>query len=131
MKNEIQLAQCILATVCTVGLMNVPAYGAKPQQTLREQGTIENIDTQAGKLTVKHARTHAAEVFTWNQDTRFLERRHLIGKSKAVQPSDLSDGQRVDIQYEKQGDNLVARKVVVTRSHNAAAHPSGAAQSQS
>jgi hypothetical protein len=123
MKMEIHLTRLILPAVCAVGLMGVPAFATMPQRTMRERGTIDSIDTQTGQLTVKDARTHSAEVFNWDQNTRFLERHHRMGRSKPVQPSDLTQGERVAIRYEKEGDSLLARKVVVTRTHHAAVNP--------
>jgi len=111
----------LLATLCAAGVTGTTTLATTPHHALSEQGLIERIDMKNSQLTVKDAHKSARQVFTWNQDTQFLEREHRLGKAKTAMPAELKAGERAFIRYEKDGDHLIARKIVITREPHAAA----------
>jgi Cu/Ag efflux protein CusF len=123
MKSIIHSTKSLLAVLGAASLMGSTAFAANPHRTLRERGMIESVDTEGMKLTVKDARSHEPQVFVWNGQTKFLERHHLLGKSRTVTAEELKQGDRVSICYEKTDDQPVAKMIVITAEHQAAARP--------
>jgi len=131
MKSQSHLTKVILTALCAGGLLGVTAFAAGSPRSQRERGMIESIDAKASKLTLREAHNHATQVFTWNRDTKFLQHVRLLAKPKTIEATDLKPGEQVSVFYETQGDQWLARKIVVTRDDQAAAHPKGADPSQS
>lgn len=131
MKSQSHLPKVILTALCAGGLLGATAFAADSPRSQHEQGTIESIDTKVSKLTLREAHNHATQVFTWNKDTKFLQHAKQLAKPKAIEAADLKAGEHVSVFYAKQGDQWLARKIVVTRDDQAAARPKGTAHSQS
>jgi hypothetical protein len=121
MKSRTYLTKIVWTCLLAVGLTGVTAFAKDPNRTMEDHGTVANVNTQDNTLTITEAKSHQAQMFTWNQDTRFLERDHMLGKSKTVSAEELKQGEPVKIRYQKENDQLVAKVIVISHSNKAAA----------
>jgi len=120
MKKRIQPTKLILTALCAAGLVGTSGQGAESKPASHERGKIESVDATASTLTVKDAHSNATHVFTWNENTLFQQREHLAGKSQTVTASNLKPGEHVNIEYYKDGEHPVARKITISRENHAA-----------
>ncbi len=86
---------------------SAPSATAKsaPAKMEKFSGTIEKIDQAAKEIVVKKGSQE--KTFSCGDQTKFMQ-----GK-KELAFSDLKTGERVSVQYTKQGDKLTAEKVFV------------------
>jgi nitrous oxide reductase len=131
MRKQIHPSKFLLTALCAFCLGGVSVFADNTHRLQRERGSIESIDAKDNKLTVREAHNHSTQVFSWNQDTKFLEHERLLSKPKAIAATDLKPGEHVSIFYEKEENQWLARKIVVTRDDQAATHHKGAKHSQS
>ncbi len=108
-----------LATLCAATWMGASASAANPDRLLNERATINGIDPQAKTLTVTDRKSHAAQVFVWNDSTKFLEKDHRLSKAHPVSANDLKPGERVYIRYQNEQNQMLARSVVIMPEHHA------------
>ena len=120
MRKRLQPTKLLLVALCATGLVGVTARGAEFKLASHERGKIESVDTTAKTLTVEKAHSKDTDVFTWNENTAFQQREHLLGKPQTVTATDLKPGEHVNIEYYKEGDHLVARKITISRENHAA-----------
>ena len=121
MKIKIRLTKIVSTSVLAAGLMGVPAFARNPNRTLGDRGTIESVNAQEQMLMIKETKSKQPQVFSWNQDTRFVERDHLWSKSKPAMADQLRAGEPVKVRYQKENDQLVAKTIVVSPAKKAAA----------
>jgi hypothetical protein len=122
MKSIIHSTKKVFPVLVTASLMGSTAFAANPHHALLERGTIESVNAKEMKLTVTDKGSHQPEVFAWTDQTKFLERHHLFGKSKPATADDLKQGEQVRIHYEKENGLSVAKTVVITSETSAPAH---------
>src|SRR5262245_36823452 len=91
MKSQWNFSLLILATLCAAGL--TARTLAAEQKSLRERGTIENVDAKASRLTLREAHNHTAQLFQWDQNTKFFEHAKMLEKPKAITAGDLKPGE--------------------------------------
>jgi hypothetical protein len=120
MRKRIQPTRLLLVALCATGLAGVTARGAEFKLASHERGKIESVDTTGKTLTVAKAHSKNTEVFTWNDNTAFQQREHLLGKSLTVTATDLKPSEHVNIEYYKEGDHLVAKKITLSHENHAA-----------
>ncbi len=83
---------------------SAPAKSA-PAKMDKFRGTIEKIDPAAKEIVVKKGKEE--KTFSFGDQTKFMQ-----GK-KELAFSDLKKGERVFVQFKKEGDKLTAEKVSV------------------
>ncbi len=83
---------------------SAPAKNA-PAKMDRFRGTIEKIDPATKEIVVKKGNDE--KTFSFGDQTKFMQ-----GK-KELAFSDLKKGERVSVQFKKEGDKLTAEKVSV------------------
>jgi hypothetical protein len=120
MKNKI-LTRIASTSLLAVGLLSVTAFSRNPDRVMADRGTIASINSDSKVLTIIEAKSHRPQMFSWNQDTRFLERDHLWNRSKPIMAEQLRSGEPVKVRYQKQNDQLVAKSVVISHAKKAAA----------
>ena len=127
MKTMIHSPKVILATCA--GVVGTTAF-ANPLGIQSERGRIESIDTQAKTMTVTNQHSESAQIFVWNDTTKFLEKRHPLSKSHFVTAADLKAGEEVRIHFQKENDRMVAETVVITPEHHSAPAKESSADNQ-
>ena len=120
MKSSIRATKLLLAALGGAGLLGASARGAEARFASHERGKIESVDPAANTLSIQKAHSNATDVFTWNAETAFAQREHLLGKAQTVTAGDLKPGEHVNIEYYKEGDHLVARKITISHENHAA-----------
>ncbi len=125
------LKMLVLGGVCAGTLATNTASAALPFMNHHERGTIENIDPQSNKLTVLDAHKAYTKVYSWDQDTKFVEHKKLLSRSKIIDAADVKPGEQVKVFYKNSADPTVARKVVVTGTAHTGAIESQPAPTQS
>ena len=113
MKTRVCLRKVASTSLIAAGVIGVTAFSKNPNRPLGDRGTIQNVNTSEQLLTIQESKSKQPQMFTWNQDTRFVERDHLWSKSKPGEP--------VKIRYHKENDQLVAKTVVISHANKAAA----------
>jgi hypothetical protein len=125
MKSKTRLTKIVSTSLLAVGLLGVTAFSRNPNRTMADRGTVASVNAKESTLTITEAKSHQPQVFTWNSDTRFLERGdHLWSKSKAVMADQLQPGEPVKIRYQKENDQLLAKMIVISHPNKAAASAS-------
>jgi hypothetical protein len=122
MKTKTRLTKIVSTSLLMVGLVGLTAFSRNPNRTLSDRGTVASVNTSENMLTITETKSHQPQVFTWNSDTRFLERGdHLWSKSKPVMADQLQPGEPVKIRYQKENDQLLAKTIVISHSNKGAA----------
>ncbi len=84
---------------------SAPAKSAPAAKMEKFYGTIEKVDQAAKEIVVKKGNDE--KTFSFGDQTKFMQ-----GK-KELAFSDLKKGERVSVQFKKEGDKLTAEKVSV------------------
>ena len=124
MKAKIRFNRVLPTALVVAGLMSVTAFSRNPNRTLGESGKIQSVNVPGQTLTIKEGKSKPLQIFSWDQDTRFMERDHFWSKNKPVSADLLQQGEAVKIRYQKENDRLVARTIVITHPTKAAASAS-------
>ena len=88
---------------------------------MEDRGTIQSVNASEQQLTIQESKSKQPQVFTWNQNTRFVEQDHAWSKSRPVMADHLRPGEPVKIRYQKENDQFVAKTVVISHANKAAA----------
>jgi hypothetical protein len=115
------LSKIASTSLLAVGLLSVTAFSRSPNRVLADRGAIATVNTENRVLTITEAKSHQPKMFSWNHDTRFLERDHLWSKSKPIVADQLRSGEPVKVRYQKQNDHLVAKSIVISHPNKATA----------
>lgn len=121
MRTKSCVTKIISTSLLAAGLVGVTAFSKNPNRMLSDRGKVVNVNTQDKTLTITEAKSHQPQMFTWNDNTRFLERDHVLSKSKAASANELKQGEPVKIRYQKENDQLVAKLIVISHTNKAAA----------
>jgi len=121
MRTRVCLRKIASTSLIAAGVIGVTAFSKNPNRPLGDRGKIQNVNPSEQRLTIQESKSKQPQMFTWNQDTRFVERDHLWSKSKPVMADQLRPGEPVKIRYQKQNDQLVAKTVVISHANKAAA----------
>jgi len=120
MKSKI-LMKIASASLLASGLIGGTAFAGTPDHVLQDHGTIAGVNTENRILTITEAKSHEPRNFSWNHDTRLLERDHLWSRSKPVMADQLQPGEPVKVSYQKQNDQFLAKTIVISHKKTAAA----------
>jgi hypothetical protein len=113
MKKRIQPAVLLLTAVCATTFVATKVRGTEFKMESHERGQIESVELSGNTLTVKDVHSKDTRAFTWNDKTAFQKREHVLGKSQTVTAGDLKAGEHVNVEFYKDGDQLVAKKIII------------------
>jgi hypothetical protein len=113
MKNQLRLRESILGILCVGTIAAALPVAASPLRQHTERGIVQSVDPQQSTLTVRDAPNGPDHSYTWDQNTKFVERLGLF-RSHAIGVSDVKPGEQARVVYKHQGNRSVARKIVVT-----------------
>jgi hypothetical protein len=119
--NTQVLTKIASTSLLAAGLLSVTAFSRNPDRVMADRGTIDSVNTANKVLEITEAKSKQPQTFSWNQDTRFLERDHLWNRSKPIMADQLRPGEPVRVRYQKQNAQLVAKTVVISHAKKAAA----------
>lgn len=120
MKTKTRLMKVASTSLLAIGMIGVTGASKNPN-SMEDHGTIESVNVQQQTFTIKESKSKEPQVFTWNQDTRFVEHNHAWSKSKPVMADQLQPGETVKVRYQKENDQLVAKSIVISHANKAAA----------
>jgi hypothetical protein len=130
MKKHIALMGLVLPMFCA-GPVAVNSASAANLLRHAERGTVQSVDMQSDTLTIRDARHGFLRNYTWNQDTKFVEHPRIFSRSRPTAAAELKPGEHVKVFYKHEGDQWMARKIVVTAKSHAAPAPKGTGETKS
>ncbi len=83
---------------------------------MRDQGTVQSVETKSEALILKDSHLATLDL-RYDHNTRFFERNGYLERSKPITSSDLKPGEWVRVIYDREGDNLVVKTVIVMPNH--------------